>query len=157
MRVFTTLAFTACFATATMVANLPAQRSSSQPRTITLTATDNMKFSVSTITARPGELLRVVLTVMGAQPAQQMAHNFVLLKPTADAGAFVMAAAMARDQGYIPLSLKGEVLASTSLASAGQTVTTTFKAPARAGSYPYLCSFPGHYYVGMKGTLIVKP
>ena len=111
---------------------MSAQRASSQPRTITLTATDNMKFSVSTITARPGELLKVVLTVMGAQPPQQMAHNFVLLKPTADAGAFVMAAAMARDHGYIPPSLKGEVLAATSLASAGQTVTATFKAPAES-------------------------
>jgi plastocyanin len=64
---------------------------------------------------------------------------------------------MAREHSYIPPSLKSEVLASTGLASAGQTVTATFKAPAKAGSYPYLCSFPGHYYVGMKGTLIVKP
>ena len=157
MRISTTLAFIACFTAATMVPDISAQRSSSEPRTIALTATDSLKFSVSTITARPGELLKVVLTVTGAQPAQQMAHNFVLLKPTTDAGAFVMAAAMARDHGFIPPSLKGEVLASTGLASAGQTVTATFKAPARAGSYPYLCSFPGHYYVGMKGTLIVKP
>ena len=32
----------------------------------------------------------------------------------------------------------------------------TFKAPAAAGTYPYLCTFPGHYAAGMKGTLVIK-
>jgi len=26
----------------------------------------------------------------------------------------------------------------------------------KRGEYPYLCSFPGHYVGGMKGTLVVK-
>ena len=28
---------------------------------------------------------------------------------------------------------------------------STFKAPAKAGVYPYLCTFPGHFAAGMKG------
>ena len=40
--------------------------------------------------------------------------------------------------------------------SLGETVEVTFKVPAEAGSYPFLCTFPGHFVVGMKGNLVVK-
>ena len=42
------------------------------------------------------------------------------------------------------------------MAANGQEVSTTFKAPAKPGTYPYICTFPGHFFAGMKGTLIVK-
>jgi len=51
---------------------------------------------------------------------------------------------------------KAQVLASTKLAGPGETVETTVKVPAKAGSYPYMCTFPGHFAAGMKGTLVVK-
>ena len=35
------------------------------------------------------------------------------------------------------------------------TAAASFAAPA-AGSYVFLCTFPGHYVAGMKGTLTVK-
>jgi len=28
--------------------------------------------------------------------------------------------------------------------------------PAAPGSYPYVCTFPGHFVAGMKGNLVVK-
>ena len=156
LRAFASVVITGCLGLATIPANIKAQHRSTEPRTVRLTATDNMKFSLASFTAKPGELLRVVLTAVGVQPASQMAHNFVLLNPTADKATFVMMAAMARDSGYMPPALQRDVLASTDLAAAGQTVEVTFKAPAQPGSYPYLCSFPGHYNGGMTGTLIVK-
>jgi azurin len=138
-----------------MPADISAQHRS-QPRTVRLTATDNMRFSPSSFTASPGELLRVILTAVGVKPPDQMAHNFILLKPTADTATFVMMASMARDNGYMPPALAREVLASTDLAAAGESVDVTFRAPAQSGSYPYLCSFPGHFNAGMTGTLIVR-
>lgn len=155
-RVFALLVIACGLRLATIPADISAHLRSPQPRTVRMTATDNMKFSVSSFSAKPGELLRVVLSAAGRKPAEQMAHNFVLLKPTANVATFVMMAAMVRDNGFMPAALEGEVLASTSLAAAGETVEVTFKAPAVPGSYPYLCSFPGHYNAGMKGTLIVK-
>lgn len=145
-----------CVGLAMLPARTAAAPLSPQPRTVRLTATDNMRFSPSSFTAKPGELLRVVLSATGAQPPAQMAHNFVLLKPEADAATFVMMASMVRDS-YMPAALASQVLAATSLAAAGESVEVTFKAPAKAGSYPYLCSFPGHYNAGMMGTLLVKP
>ncbi|HUO64394.1 MAG TPA: plastocyanin/azurin family copper-binding protein [Terriglobales bacterium] len=32
----------------------------------------------------------------------------------------------------------------------------TFEAPMEPGEYTFVCSFPGHFALGMKGQLIVK-
>jgi azurin len=125
-------------------------------RTVEIIGTDDMKFSVQNIAAKPGEQIRVRLIVKGGMPKIAMAHNFVLLAKAADTLKFVNAAAMARATDYIPAELKSQVLASTALAGAGETVEVTFKAPAAPGAYTYLCSFPGHFQAGMRGTLTVK-
>lgn len=126
------------------------------PRVITLKATENMKFDVTKLTAKPGESLRVRVTTVGTLPKAAMAHNFVLLAARTDVNAFVTAAAMARTTAFIPAQLKASVLAATGLAGANETVEVTFKAPTQPGVYVFLCSFPGHYNSGMSGTLTVK-
>src|SRR5688500_11174480 len=45
-------------------------------RTVEIIGTEDMKFSLTTITAKPGEQLRVRLTSKGAMPKVAMAHNF---------------------------------------------------------------------------------
>jgi azurin len=124
-------------------------------RTIEFITGDNMKFDKTEITARPGETLHIVVKNTGAMPKQAMAHNFVLLKPGTDQAEFNTAAFNARETDFIPPSMKTAVIANTPLAGAGETVETTFKAPA-AGKYNFLCSFPGHFALGMRGTLTVK-
>jgi len=141
---------------ATVVASSTAFLQAQAPRVIEMDGTDMMKFTVTNITARPGEQLTVRLRVVGKMPKMAMAHNFVLLTANADAAAFANAAAMAGATAYIPAARKGDVLAATGLAGAGETVEVTFKAPATAGSYTFLCSFPGHFAAGMRGTLVVK-
>ena len=125
-------------------------------RTIDLVGTDDMKFNLTTIQAKPGEQLRVRLTAKGAMPKIAMAHNFVLLALKADPIKFVNSAAMARATDFVPADAKDSVIAHTALAGAGETVEVTFKVPAAAGTYTFLCSFPGHFQAGMKGTLTVK-
>jgi azurin len=125
-------------------------------RTVEIIGTEDMKYSVPTITAKPGEQLRVRLVSKGAMPKIAMAHNFVLLNKTAKVVDFVTAAMNARATDFIPADKKGDIIAQTGLAGAGETVEVTFKVPAAAGDYPYVCSFPGHFQAGMKGTLTVK-
>jgi azurin len=125
-------------------------------RTVELTADDTMKFDKTEITARPGETLHVVLKNTGTMPKMAAAHNFVLLKAGTDQVEFNTAAFNARETDFIPPALKAAVLASTALAGPGETVETTFKAPLKPGTYAFLCSFPGHFALGMRGTLIVK-
>ena len=125
-------------------------------RTVDLTAGDTMKYDVTSIQAKPGERLHVVLKSTGTAPKIAMAHNFVLLKEGASPVEFNNAAMNARDTDFIPPSMKDSIIAHTGLAGPGETVDVTFTAPTNPGTYTYLCSFPGHYQVGMKGELIVK-
>lgn len=124
-------------------------------RTVELVGTEDMKFSQTTIAAKPGEQIRVRLTAKGAMPKVAMAHNFVLLNKGAKELDFVQAAMNARATDFIPPDNK-DVVAHTPLAGAGETVEVTFKVPTAPGSYTFLCSFPGHFQAGMKGTLTVK-
>ena len=137
-------------------AEKPAAAAAKGVRTIELVGTEDMKFSLATITAKPGEQLRIRLTAKGAMPKIAMAHNFVLLNKTAKVVDFATAAMNARATDFIPADKKADVVAHTGLAGAGETVEVTFKVPAAAGDYPYICSFPGHYQALMKGTLTVK-
>ena len=125
-------------------------------RTVKFTGTETMKYDVTTINAKPGERLHVVLTAVGTMPKIVMAHNFVLLQQGTDAMALVTAGAQHRETDFIAPESKKDVLAATGMAGGGETVDVTFKAPMKRGEYPYLCSFPGHYVGGMKGTLVVK-
>ena len=138
------------------VSGVGAQDKAEKPREIQMTGSDAMTFSVATITAKPGEALRVVMKVTSNLPPEQLKHNFVLLKPETDVMAFAMAAVAAKDTGYLPAAEKDKILAFTEMAANGQEVSVNFKAPAKPGTYPYVCTFPGHFFAGMKGSLIVK-
>lgn len=128
----------------------------SGPRTIEITAGDNMKFNVSRIEARPGEEITVVLTNIGSQPKEVMGHNWVLLKIGSDVEAFDRAAATAKDTEYIPAAMQDQVIAHTALLGPRKSDEVKFNAPETLGEYPFICSFPGHYQIGMKGVLVVR-
>jgi azurin len=134
------------------VAGLQAQAG----RVVAITGTDAMKYSLANIDAKPGEKLTVKLTGQGAIPKVAMAHNFVLLAKGTDPAAFATAAATARATDFVPADKKAQILASTKLAGAGETVEVTFDAPKAPGVYTFICTFPGHFVAGMKGTLTVK-
>lgn len=144
-------------------------------RTIEIIGTDRMRFVVEeeqegittgekageylvleSISAEPGEEIRIRLTTESDLPASAMAHNFVLLTLSADAMAFANAASRAKDNEYIPGDREDEILAQTGLAAGGETVAVTFTAPEEAGEYEYVCTFPGHFAGGMKGILRVE-
>jgi azurin len=125
-------------------------------RTIEITGTEQMKFDKTSLTARPGEKLRIVLKAVGTLPKTVMGHNFVLLKPDASPLEVNNAAFAARATDFIPESMKDKIYAYSPLAGGGETVEVTFAAPAKPGTYTYLCTFPGHFAMGMKGTLVVK-
>lgn len=125
-------------------------------RQIEITGNDTMKFSVTEIRAKPGETLSVTLSNIGTMPKFSMGHNWVLMKPKANIETFVGEAAQAATTDYIPQNLKGDVLAHTKLLGPKEKDTVTFQAPKEPGRYLFICSFPGHYQVGMKGELIVE-
>jgi azurin len=128
----------------------------SKVRTIEIAGSDTMKYGLASIQARPGERLHVILKSVGTAPKVAMAHNFVLLKAGVKPEDFVNAAMDARATDFIPPAMQDKVIAAKGLVGPGETVDVTFTVPMKPGTYTYLCSFPGHYMVGMKGELIVK-
>ena len=125
-------------------------------RTVEIAATEAMRYSVTRIAAKPGETLRLLLTVTSKMPKNTMAHNIVVLARGVNATRFNNAALLARDSEYIPLDRKGEMLAYTGLAGGGEKVEVTFTVPSQPGTYAFICTFPGHLNQGMKGELVVK-
>ncbi|HRN94472.1 MAG TPA: plastocyanin/azurin family copper-binding protein, partial [Chitinophagales bacterium] len=87
-------------------------------------------------------------------PVAAMGHNFVLLAQGTDLAKFATAAVAAKDNDYIPADLASSVIAHTKTIGGGETTEVEFPAPA-AGTYDFLCSFPGHSAM-MKGKFIVE-
>lgn len=126
-------------------------------RPIEITGNDQMKFSVTEIIAKPGEKLSVTLVNIGTTPKFSMGHNWVLVTTGIDMQAFLVASAESVTTDYVPYATKkAEVLAATKLLGPKERDTVTFTAPTTPGRYEFLCSFPGHYQVGMRGVLIVQ-
>ncbi|WP_412069937.1 plastocyanin/azurin family copper-binding protein [Rubrivirga sp. IMCC43871] len=119
---------------------------------VTLTPVGNtMAFEQTAMTAQPGQTVRLTFNNTADNPA--MSHNVVVLHQGADVNAFGQAAMSAEATEYIPAELASQVIAHTAIAAPGETVTVEFTAPA-AGTYTYVCTFPGHYMM-MTGTLTV--
>ena len=114
-----------------------------------------LKFDLDELTVAPGQLVEIVFF-----NSDQMQHNFLLGTPGSLDQIGTAADRLAQSpnavaQQYVPEI--PQVLVSTKLVDPGQTVTFQFRAPAEAGQYPYVCTFPGHWRL-MNGTLkVVAP
>jgi azurin len=130
----------------------------SAPRVLKIKAGEGnqMKFDVVTLAATPGESIKIVLTNASTLPKNVMGHNWVLLAKGTDPIAFANAGAPEAEGGYIPAKMKDKVLASIGILGPNESGEAMFKAPTEPGEYPFLCSFPAHCQIGMKGVLVVK-
>jgi azurin len=123
---------------------------------IEISGSDSMKFNVTSFSVKPGEVVHVSLSNVGTLPKSVMGHNWVLLRAGKDGAAYSSAAANAKEEDFEPKALAGDVIASIKLLGARQNGEVTFTAPTAPGSYVYICSFPGHFQVGMRGVMTVK-
>ncbi len=111
---------------------------------------DTMAYDQTSLTVKTGQHVRLTLTNRGTSPA--MKHNWVLVKPNTESAVATRGLAAGEGAGYVQAG-DADVLAHTALSQPGGTVSVEFTAPA-PGSYPYICTFPGHWMT-MRGTLTV--
>jgi len=116
------------------------------------TVPERMLFDVKRFEVKAGQPVKLILSNPDA-----MQHNLVIVKPGALEEVGTAGNEMAKDpegmkKDYVPKSDK--VLAATKLINAGATATLRFKAPTEPGSYPYVCTFPGHWVI-MNGVMEV--
>lgn len=123
---------------------------------VTITGNDQMKFNITAISAKPGQKITLTLKNVGTMPKMSMGHNFVLLPNELAPLKFLEASQTHMGNDYVAPELEDKIIAHTKLLGPGESDTITFAAPRTPGAYDYLCSFPGHYSIGMKGVLTVE-
>src|SRR5690625_4322699 len=79
-------------------------------RTIIIRGTDDMKFDVTLIEAKPGEKLRITLETVSNMPAQVMAHNVAIVDLDVDVQDFVMESMTATENEYIAPEYEDQVI-----------------------------------------------
>ncbi|MCB0284432.1 MAG: azurin [Calditrichae bacterium] len=121
---------------------------------VEVTGNDQMQFNVKTIEVPAGKKIRVNFKHVGQMPKETMGHNFIILKQDVDIAAFAARAMNAKETDYIPPADEQNIIAHTKLLGGGESTSIEFDAPP-AGTYKFMCSFPGHY-VMMQGDFIVK-
>ncbi len=147
------LALTA-FAFGHFVAPLQAEEEAAE---IKITVKDPLLYDIKEIAVKPGQKVKLTLVV----PANLMVpqpHNLLIVKPGKMQAVGMASLGMAADpkaveKSYVPES--DDILFHTSLVQLGAEETIEFTAPAEAGDYPYLCTFPGHFAT-MNGVMKVQ-
>ncbi len=126
----------------------------SNEATLSIEGNDQMQFDKKELTVKAGQTVTLTLKHTGTMAKAAMGHNWVLLKAGTEVATFAEGAVAAGEANdYVPT--EGDaVIAYTKLIGGGETTAVEFTAPA-AGSYEFICSFPGHWAM-MRGTLIVE-
>ena len=122
-------------------------------RPILIKTAEGLRFDITQFTVKPNE--RISLTL---ENPDIMPHNLVIVALGAYEKVGLASQAMITDpkavlKHYVPDM--PEVLFHTRVIAPTKSQTIHFNAPKVPGSYPYLCTFPGHWLI-MKGKMIVK-
>ena len=112
-----------------------------------------LQFAPKEIRVKAGQPVRLLF-----ENPDLMQHNLVLVEAGAEEEVGALADQMAaKPEGlasqFVPGSAK--VLHATPLVNPNGRAELVFTAPLKPGSYPYLCTFPGHWRV-MRGVLVVE-
>ncbi len=113
--------------------------------TVAADPSGQLKFQQTTLQAKSG----TDFTVNFSNPAP-VPHNWVLVQPGQENAVATAAAAKGGD----PSGIEGVIVGGQPIANSSETVTVPAQSP---GTYPYICTVPGHYQAGMKGELAVTP
>ena len=118
--------------------------------TITVgTLGDELAYDVVEIRSRAGS----EITVEFVNHSGGMPHNIVFVNSDSDINPVGLAALSASKTDYVPTNELDRIFGYTSMAGPGETVSVTIRVPEEPGTYPYICTYPGHFTV-MQGKLL---
>lgn len=132
-----------------------AMASKGEVKKIELSGNDRMKYDIDHFEVKAGQTVVLTFSNVGTMPKISMGHNVVILKQGSDVNEFVNAAMMHARNDYIPENKRDQIIAATKLLGPKESDTITFTAPSKPGEYDYICTFPGHLAVGMRGIMKV--
>lgn len=118
--------------------------------TIAIGTKPGLKFDIDKFSVKPGAKIKLVF-----KNNDDMQHNFVLVQPSMADEVGKLALQMGLEgpaMQYVPKS--NAVLAHTKLLQPSSSETIYFTAPEKKGTYPFICTYPGHYTI-MRGEMTV--
>jgi uncharacterized protein len=124
-----------------------------KPATITIkTVVEAMKYDLKEFTVKAGSQI-----ILNIENPDAMQHNLVIGKPNSltiigKAADKMITQANAADKNYVPDI--PQVLAASPLINAGASYQLLLTVPNQPGSYPFVCTFPGHWRL-MNGIMKV--
>lgn len=127
---------------------------------VTITA-DKVQFlyDIKEFTVKPGQKVKITL-INPAESVTRQPHNLIVVKPGKDMVVGMAANAGMTDPAFLTtknaIPESPEILFHTKLVQPGAEDVLEFTAPAEAGDYPYICTYPGHWAI-MKGVMKVAP
>jgi uncharacterized cupredoxin-like copper-binding protein len=104
-----------------------------------------LKFQEATLQAAANQ----PITVNFNNPSTATPHNWVLVQPGQEEA---VANAAAQKNGD-PTGIAGVIMGGKPITNSKEAISVPAQ---QAGTYPYICTVPGHYLAGMKGTLTVQ-
>ena len=120
---------------------------------IEIESNDQMQYNLTELKAKAGAKVSLTLKHTGTGAITSMGHNIVILAAGEEVVAFAQKAnAAGAEKDY--LHEGANIVAATKVIGGGESTTIEFTAPA-AGSYDFICTFPGHFAI-MKGKFIVE-
>ena len=116
------------------------------------TVEEEMRYDIPYFVVEAGKSVQIVLENHDLMP-----HNLVITVPEALKEVAQLGLQVGPNNGwngmpYVPESDK--VLHATQMVPSDQQITLTFDAPTEPGEYPYVCTFPQHWY-RMYGVMVV--
>lgn len=122
---------------------------------IVIIGSDQMKYDVTSINAKAGEEITIVLKTVSDLPAEAMSHDLVVLKQgttARDFGQTVSKAGGSLDD--LSKEQKEPIIKATKMLAAGEEDEISFTID-EPGKYEYVCTFPGHF-ASMNGAITVE-
>jgi len=120
------------------------------------TMTAQMKYDLSEMIVQPGQPVKISF-----ENGDDLPHNLVFCQPGTDTAAMALkqmenpaAAEIALKRNWLPDDPR--IWAHSKMLNPHEKEVLSFTAPAKPGTYPYVCTFPGHAMT-MRGELKVEP
>ena len=154
-KIVSSIAILFCLLSTTSFSESPVVKADRTVEITTLVA--QMKYDRVSFSAKPGEILKIVL-----KNPDDLPHNLIVCKPAKgnknDKGKEVADAVIDLGvdgvlQNWIPHK-NPRLLAHTGMVNPKEEGSITFLVPQKEGPYPYVCTFPGHAQM-MNGVMIV--
>ena len=118
----------------------------------TATGAEDFHFSTDALTAPSNSVITLTFNNK-TDPADEIGHNWVLVKPGQEDSVLANGIAAGDDKDWLDTDDPG-IIAATRLIEGDEKNAVTFDSP-EPGSYTFVCTFPKHYQGGMKGTLTI--